>query len=58
MASGVENVFLFLAAKSKNKHFLYKSNINLPTYVDFRECTVPHNLDTRQSVGPNMVLYA
>jgi hypothetical protein len=34
---GLENIFLFLAAKSKNKNFLFKSNIELPAYVHFRE---------------------
>ena len=32
---GLENIFLFLAAKSKNKNFLFQSIIRLPAYVDF-----------------------
>jgi hypothetical protein len=31
-----------LAAKSKNKNFLWKSNIKLPAYVDFIERMAPH----------------
>jgi hypothetical protein len=34
---GLENIFLFLAAKNKNKQFLGKSNIKLPACVDFRD---------------------
>ena len=30
-------ISLFLTAKLKSKNFLYKSNIKLPAYVDFRE---------------------
>ena len=50
--AGLETIFPFLAAKSKNKNF--KSNIKLPAYVDFREHMAPHivinvNLGTRQS---------
>ena len=55
ISAGLENIFLFLAAKSKTKNFLSKSNIKLPAYVDLRERMVPHivmnfNLDTRQSL--------
>jgi hypothetical protein len=55
ISAGLENIFLFLAAKSKTKNFLSKSNIKLPAHVDLRERMVPHivmnfNLDTRQSL--------
>ena len=40
--SCLENLFLFLEAKSKNKNFLCKSNIKLPAYADFLESMVPH----------------
>jgi hypothetical protein len=42
LTSGLENIFIFLAAKSKNKNSLCKANITLPAYVDFRECMGPH----------------
>jgi hypothetical protein len=37
---GLENIFLFLAAKNKNKQFLGKSNIKLPACVDFRDVSI------------------
>ena len=37
--TGLENIFPFLVAKSKNINFLCESNIKL---VDFRERIVPH----------------
>jgi hypothetical protein len=37
LVSGLENIFLLLAEKSKKTNFLSKSNIKLPAYVDFRE---------------------
>jgi hypothetical protein len=33
ISAGLENIFLFLAAKSKTKNFLSKSNIKLPAHV-------------------------
>jgi hypothetical protein len=32
-SAGLENIFLFLAAKFKNTNFLCKSNIKLPAYL-------------------------
>jgi hypothetical protein len=39
----LENIFLFLTAKSKNKKFLSKSNIKLPAYV--------HSIGEKTSIG-------
>ena len=54
ISAGLENIFLFLAVKFKNKNFLCKSDIKLPAYVDFRERMVSHivinfNLGKKQS---------
>jgi hypothetical protein len=39
--SGLENIFLFLAAKSKNKNFLCESIIKLPaSYISEKGCMV------------------
>ena len=40
--AGLENIFLFQAAKSKIKIPVYMSNIKLPAYVDFGKHMVPY----------------
>jgi hypothetical protein len=53
ISAGLENIFLFLAVKSKNKNFLCKSNIKLPAHVDFKErmshIVINFNLGKKQS---------
>jgi hypothetical protein len=53
--SCLENVFLFLAAKSKNKNFLCKWNIKLSAYVDFRERMAPHIVKKLQLAIPKFL---
>jgi hypothetical protein len=46
VVSGLENIFLFLTAKSKNNG-LCESNIELPAHVDFRERIAKGGLTTK-----------